>query len=118
MSKMAPGITTSGTVAYGRECTTSQLECGCGRTRCVSRKQVGDDFWDCEDGSDELFNVTHSEGYQIGRDRCIGLNLVAQVMSVPTEAEEGTARIRCSSDSCSSALTPASVTANWEKFVS
>ncbi|VDO64094.1 unnamed protein product [Heligmosomoides polygyrus] len=40
------------------ECTTSQVECGCGKTRCVARERVGDGFWDCEDGSDELFNVT------------------------------------------------------------
>ncbi|ETN68361.1 hypothetical protein NECAME_05635 [Necator americanus] len=58
------------------ECTTSQLECGCGRTRCVSREQVGDDIWDCEDGSDELFNVTHNETCPDGTKRRQGANSV------------------------------------------
>ncbi|KAK6743395.1 hypothetical protein RB195_010571 [Necator americanus] len=58
------------------ECTTSQVECGCGRTRCVSREQVGDDIWDCEDGSDELFNVTHNETCPDGTKRRQGANSV------------------------------------------
>uniref|UniRef100_A0A158PBM6 EGF-like domain-containing protein n=1 Tax=Angiostrongylus cantonensis TaxID=6313 RepID=A0A158PBM6_ANGCA len=59
-----------------RECTTSQLECGCGRIRCVARERVGDDFWDCEDGSDELFNVTQGKSCPDGSKRRNGANSV------------------------------------------